>query len=173
MLLLSWTQQCNSPLARFLGRFYLPSGRHDLVRWSGLSGRGRPFPCLPPFLLSELVGLCTKTSSCSRRRCRFVRSRSRKLFANADAGCLSWMALGRPQNVHGVSLGEDLGSVESVAGFAGGFPLGCGWDPTLRSTTRKAMETFLVEVRGISCESFSGISGGQCTLASMLDSLCS
>ena len=34
------------------------------------------------------------------------------------------------------------------------------------------METFLVEVRAISCESFSGISGGRCTLASMLDSLC-
>lgn len=34
------------------------------------------------------------------------------------------------------------------------------------------METFLVEARAVSCESYSQVLGGRCTLASMLGSLC-
>lgn len=75
-----WCERSSSPLGYFLGRFFLRGRRHEGSRWSGLLSADRPFPSSAGFPGEWLVD---PESGPGRRRSRYRKSWSRKVFSNA------------------------------------------------------------------------------------------
>lgn len=104
--LVVWAERDGSPLATFLGKFYLPTSRCESGRWSGLRCSERPYPCFPPFAPE---GISEAGGRRSRKRSRYCLLRDRMIFTNAICGLLSWMALGRPKWMTPAMFGRESG----------------------------------------------------------------